>query len=109
MRNNEKIKEESIQLFLKGKTISEIAKTLKYSREHISRLIKDDPKIKLYRNKKIAYIYKRKTKSEMTVSIPTAFWKKIGISMNTNINEKVEISVDEQEKMIIIKRTESNI
>ncbi len=106
MKYNDKSerKEKAVQLYLEGKTYSEIAKIIGYSRYYVSTLIREDSRIKNYKNKKVLKLYKKPNYSKITVPINLDFWEKIGISKDASIIENVEISVDEEKKIIIIKK-----
>ena len=98
------MKEVAINYYINGKTLVEISKMLGFSRKYVSDLIKDDERVKKYRNKKIVAVYKRKDNKGISISISTDFWQKIGISKDYTVDEKVEITVDENTKTIIIKK-----
>lgn len=100
----EKLKEQCVQMFLEGKTYTEIAKLTNRSRQYITSLIKDDERVKERLNKKIIKVSKLKNTTRLKISINTEFLKKIGISKDTNRDDYVEISVDEKTKTIIIKK-----
>lgn len=102
--NKESIKEQTIKLYLDGKTLVEIAKLTGWSRNYLGKLIKDDNRIKEYRNRKVVQVYKQKKQSRINVPISTDFWRKIGISNKTDVKDLVDIEVNEDEGFIIIKK-----
>lgn len=102
--NKEEIKETAIKLYLEGKTLIEIAKLTGCSRNYLSNLIKDDDRIKNYRNKKTVQLYKCKSQCRINVPISTEFWAKIGISNDINLKDLVDIIVNENNGTIIIKK-----
>ena len=51
-------------------------------------------------------MYKKPKYSKIEVPINLDFWEKIGISKDSNIINKVEISVDEETQVILIKKYE---
>lgn len=102
--NKDEMKIKAVDLYLKGKNYVQIAKILGCSRNYVSTLIKQDPKIKKYKNTKIIRLYKNPNYSKIVAPISLNFWEKIGISKNANIIDDVEISVDEEKGIIIIKK-----
>lgn len=102
--NKNFIKEEAVKLYLGGKNLSEISKLTGWSRNYLGNLIKDDERIKEYRNQKTVKLYKQKKQNRINVPISTEFWGKIGISNNCDIPDFVDIKVDEKEQIIIIKK-----
>ena len=102
--NKEEIKETAIKLYIEGKKMTEIAKITGCSRNFIGNLIREDERIKQYKNKKIVNVYKRINQTRINVPISTDYWEKIGISKDCNIKEYVEITVDEDSKTIIINK-----
>lgn len=103
--DREKMKDEAIKLFLKDKNYIEIASTLGCSRNYVSNLIKEDARVKNFKNKKIVKLYKKMNQSRITIPISLDFWQKIGISMNPNITENIEITVDEENQIILLKKS----
>lgn len=102
--NKEEIKETAIKLYIQGKTLIEISKLTGYSRNFLGNIIKDDERIKNYRNSKTVQLYKWKNKCRINVPISTEFWVKIGISNDSNIKELVDITVNENDGTITIKK-----
>lgn len=102
--NKEIKKEEIIKLYVNGKTLTEIAKLTGWSRNFLGKLIKDDKRIKEYRNKKVVQVYKQKNQNRISVSISTDFWRKIGISGENTIKDLVDIEVNERDGIITIKK-----
>lgn len=102
--NKDEIKENAIKLYLEGKTLIEIAEMTGCSRNYLGNLIKDDNRVKDYRNKKTVQLYKWKNQRRINVPISTEFWGKIGISSNNNVKDSVDIIVNENEGTIIIKK-----
>ncbi len=103
MKNIE-LKKKCIQMYLQGKTYSEISKLTGKSRTYITNLIKNDPKIKEIQNTKKIKVYKRKNNKQMIIYIPRDFIKKIGITEDRNNIEYVDISFNEFSNSIIIKK-----
>lgn len=106
MYNKDEMKEQAIKLYLEGRSYTEIANIFGCSRNYVSTLIKEDSKIKKFKNKKIIQLYKKPKYSKIEVPINLDFWEKIGISKDSNIINKVEISVDEETQVISIKKYE---
>ena len=102
--DKKELKKKFIEMYLEGKTYSEIAKLTGWSRTFVTNLIKDDKKIIEKNHMKKIKVYKRKDNKQMTISIPTDFIKKIGISEDLNITEYVDIYIDENTKNIVIKK-----
>lgn len=103
---NEELKEQCVQLFLDGKNYTEIAKLTNHSRQYITKLIKDDVRTKEQLNKKIIKVSKLKNNSRCRVSLSTSFLGKIGISTDYKKDDYVELTVDENSKIITIKKKE---
>lgn len=102
--NREELKEKSIELYMSGKTLTEIANIFKKSRTYITNLIKDDEKyIAIKQNRKIK-VYKRKNYKQMTIHIPTEFIKGIGITEDKNEKEFVNVFFDRVNNHIIISK-----
>ena len=99
-----KLKEQCIQLYLQGKTFTEIAKLTNWSRTFITRLIQDDERIIRLKNTKKIKVHKRKNDNRLVVYIPTTYIEKLGISRNLNKDEYVDIKLDEENKKIIIEK-----
>lgn len=102
--NREEMKEEAIKLYLEDKNYIEIAKIIGCSRNYVSNLIKEDTRVKSYKNKKIVKLYKKLNQSKITIPISLDYWQKIGVSKNPNIAENIEITVDEKKQIILIKK-----
>lgn len=105
--NKNEMRENAIQLYLKGNNYTQIAKIINCSRNYISDLIKDDYRIKNFRNKRIFKLYKKMNLSKISIPIPLEYWEKIGISKDPNIDESIEIIVNEKDKTILIKKVNS--
>ncbi len=102
--NKEEMKEQAIQLYTNGKNFIEIAKIIGCSRNYVSTLIKNDDRVQKYKNNRIVKLYKKERKSTIILPISLEYWEKIGISKNPDIDEKVEVQVDEKNKVILIKK-----
>lgn len=102
--NKEEIKETAIRLYLEGKNLIEISKLTGCSRNYLGNVIKDDNRVKEYRNKKTVQLYKWKNQCRINVPISTEFWRKIGISNDSNIKDLVDIIVNENDGTITIKK-----
>ena len=101
--DKKRLKEDCIKLFLEGKNYAEIAKQTGWSRTFISKLIKDDERVKEKNNIKKIKVFKRKN-GQMVVYIPTKLLEDIGISRDINKSEHVNIKFDETYKKIIIEK-----
>lgn len=106
MKNDNKtlLKEKFVEMYLQGKTMQEISKLTGWSRNFVGKLIKNDPRIKQYRNNKIIKLYKGKNQHRINATISVEFWEKIGVSRDPNIEEFVNIIVDENNSVITIKK-----
>ena len=102
--NKEEIKENAIKLYLEGKTLIEIAEQTGCSRNYLGNLIKNDRRIKDYKNNKTVQLYKHKNQRRISVPISTEFWEKIGISNEIDIKDLVDITVNENKRTITIKK-----
>lgn len=100
----EDLKEQCIQMFLEGKNYTEIAKLTNRSRNYITELIKDDKRVREKSNKRTVKVYKFKNTTRMKIPISTDFLSKIGISKDYKEDEYVEIKLDENNKIITIKK-----
>lgn len=96
--------EKCINLYLEGKTYEEIAKITNFSRTYVTKLISNDERIIKRKNTKKMKVCKRKDNNQMIVYIPTTFLTKIGLSKDKLKVEYVDISIDEKEKNITIKK-----
>ena len=61
----ENLKEECIELFLDGKSYTEIAKLTNHSRNYIANLIRDDNRVKEKLNTRTVKVYKLKNKEQL--------------------------------------------
>lgn len=106
MNNKEReiLKEQFINLYLEGKTMKEISELTGWSRNYVGKIIKNDERIKNYKNHVTLKIYKYKKQNKMTVPISVGFLEKIGISKDINIEDYVDVIVDENDQKIIIKK-----
>lgn len=102
--NKDLLKKKCIELYMQGKTMKEISNVVGYSRNYVGSLIKDDTRIKEYKNSKIVKIYKLKNRHQMNVPISVSFLKKIGVSDDCNITDYLDVSVNEDLKEITIKK-----
>ncbi len=102
--NKKELKEKCINMFLEGKTYTEIAKLTNWSRTYISRLIEDDERVINKKNTRKIKVTKRKNRKQMVIYIPTEFIEKLEISNDKNINEYVDITLDEKSKNIKIQK-----
>lgn len=98
-KNKKQLKENAVELYLEGKTYTEIAKILGISRTYASTLIKDD--IRVIEKKKILKVSKTRPKK---LIIRNTLLNKIGITNNPNIDEYVEISVNTKDNSILVKK-----
>lgn len=103
-KNKDIMKEQAIQLYIEGKNYIEISQIIGCSRNYVSNLIRDDIRIKEYKNKKVVKLYKKERKSTIILPISLEYWEKIGISKDLNTTEHVEITVDEEKKIMVIKK-----
>ncbi len=102
--DKKELKEKCINMFLEGKTYTEIAKLTNWSRTYISRLIEDDERVIRKKNTRKMKVHKRKDDNRLVIYIPTAYIEKLGISRDFNKDEYVDIKLDEKNKNIIIKK-----
>lgn len=105
--DNKKLKEQCVQLYLRGKKYTEIAKLTGWSRTYITNLIKDDIRVINKKNIKKIKVTKRKDNKQMLIYIPVEFIEKLGISRDRNVIEYVDIQLDtnsSEEKRLIIKK-----
>ena len=86
--------------------MQEIAKLTGWSRNFVSELIRDNEKVKEKKNTKKVKLYKFKNRGRVDVPISVDFWRKIDINTDLDVAEFVNITVKENEKEIIIKKTE---
>ena len=100
----EKLKEEFIKLYSEGKSYVEIAKLTGWSRTYISKMIKNDERVKAIKNTKEIKVQKKKSGNRLVIYIPTQYVEKLGISRTSNKDEYVNVTVDEKNKNIIIKK-----
>lgn len=104
--NKDLLKKKCADLYLKGNTMDEISKIVNCSRNLVGILIKDDERVKEYKNSKTVKIYKLKNRHQMNVPISVSFLKKIGVSEDCNIVDYLDVLVNEDLKEIIIKKHE---
>lgn len=104
--NKEEMKEHAIQLYLNGKNYIEIAKIIGCSRNYISNLIKNDIKIKEKQNNKVLKVYKNPNKGKKNLTIGIDLLSKIGINKDNTSVDYVQVSLDEKDKSLIIKKYE---
>ncbi len=102
--DKKELKEQCVNMFLEGKTYTEIAKLTNWSRTYISRLIEDDERVIDKKNTRKIKVTKRKNRKQMVIYIPTEFIEKLGISNDKNINESVDVILDEKSKKIEIQK-----
>ena len=102
--DKKELKKGCIEMYLTGKTYTEIAKLTGWSRTFITDLIKNDEKIIEKNNTKKIKVYKRKDNNQMTLYIPTEYIEKIGISKDKADTEYVDITFDKNTESIIIKK-----
>ena len=98
------LKEKCVNLYLDGKTYTEIAKLTNWSRKFITDLIKNDSRVIVKNNTKKIKVCKRKDNRQMIIYIPTEYIEKIGISKNKENAEYVDITIDRNNESIIIKK-----
>lgn len=102
--NKDELKANAVQYYLQGKNLIEISKILGCSRNYLGKLIKDDCRVREYRNNKTVKVNKLKRQHRMNISIPSEYWEKIGIVRDSSIEDYVNVSLDEESKKIIIKK-----
>lgn len=99
------LREKCIKMYFdSNKTLEEIAKLTGWSRIFITNLIKSDERFIREKNTKKIKVSKTKNGKQMVIYIPTKFIKKLGISEDINKSEYVNISVNEEDKTMIIKK-----
>ena len=106
--NVENLKEHCVQLYLDNKNYSDISKITGYSRKYITDLIKNDVRIIEKQKIKTIKVHKRKDRKGLYIPIPVKFIKKIGINDNLEINEYVDITVNNNDNSIVIKKHNQN-
>lgn len=104
VEKREELKEKFIEMYLGGKTMQEISELTDCSRNFIGRVIKDDERVKRYRNQKKVKVFKYKKQHKMNIPISVSFLEKIGISSDLEINDFVDVEVDEKNQTITIKK-----
>lgn len=102
--DKENLKEQFINLYLQGKTMQEISKLTGWSRNYVGKIIKDDDRIKKYRNYHTVKVYKYKMQNKMNIPIAVGFLEKIGISRDLNVEDFIDVILDENEKTITLKK-----
>ncbi len=102
--NKDLLKKKCVELYLQGNSMVEISKIIGCSRNYVGQLLKNNPSVTKFRNTTKVKVNKLKNQKRMLVSISTNCLKKIGISEDKNIDEYVDVSVDDTEKLIIIKK-----
>ena len=103
--DREKLKKQCLDMYInEHKTLEEIAKLTGWSRTYITNLIKNDARYVDKKNNKKLKVYKRKTTNQMLIYITTEFIEKLGISKDFNKTEYVDVSFDEKNQSIIIKK-----
>lgn len=102
--NKDLLKKKCIELYLQGKTMQEISDIVNCSRNYVGQLLKNDSSVVQFKNSSKVKVNKLKNQKRMLVSISTNFLKKIDISDDTNIDEYVDVTVNENLKVITIKK-----
>lgn len=102
--DKKQLKEKCVNLYLSGKTYTEISKEEGYSRKYISDLIKDDARIIEKKNNRKIKVYKRKNSNQMIIYIPNFLIRKLGISNDNNKTEYVNITFNKETNSLIIKK-----
>jgi len=103
-KDKDYMKEQAIQLYIEGKNYIEIAKIIGCSRNYISNLIKNDIKIKEKQNTKVLKVYKNPNKGKKNLTIGIDLLSKIGINKDNTSIDYVQVSLDEKNKSLIIKK-----
>lgn len=104
--NKDLLRKKCVELYLDGKSMSEISKVVNCSRNYVGQLLKNTKEVIQYRNKSKVKVFKYKSINKMTVPISVNFLNKIGISKDVNVAEYVDVSVDDKKKEIIIRKHE---
>lgn len=102
--NKDLLKKKCVDLYLQGNSMIEISKIVNCSRNYVGQLLKDDSSIIQFKNTSRVKVNKLKSQKRMLVSISTNFLKKIGISDNPDIDEYVDVTVNDRDKFITIKK-----
>lgn len=115
---NEKLKNEILNLYFKEKnTMEQISDKTKISRYTISKILHQDKRFESEKQNRKEEILKRPQKNRLIfyknnnsynvkVSIPYSYVKKLGFTLNDRITE---ITLDEKNERIILKKFKSNI
>lgn len=104
-KERKELKEKCLKMYLnEHKTLEEIAKLTGWSRTFVTNLIKNDERFIEEKNTKKIKVSKTRTRKQMVIYIPTEFIEKLGISSDVNKTEYVDISVDEDNKIVTIKK-----
>ena len=98
------LKEKCINLYLEGKTFTEIAKLTGWSRTFISRLIKNDIRVINRKNTIKIKIYKNEKLKRISHNINKEMLEKIGICENYNKDEYVNVLYNDKDNSITIKK-----
>lgn len=102
--DKKELKEDCINKFIKGFSLSKIAKDISKSRTYITNLIKDDERYKLYKQNRKIKVYKRKSYKQMTIHIPTEFIRGIGVTEDKNKTDFVNVFYDKENNQIVITK-----
>lgn len=102
--NKDKMKETAVDLYLKGKNYSEIAKLLNCSRNYVSTLIRDDEQVKRKQDETILKVDKNYKTKKMRLTLSINYFNAIGISENPLNEDFVNVYLDRENEQIIIKK-----
>lgn len=101
------IKNEAVKLFLEGFNFTQVGNELGYSRQFITNLIKDDPRIQEKRSCTTIKVYKNRKNKKMRLGLSNSFLYEIGIDMDCLKVDYVDVFLDKEKKQIVIKKHDS--
>lgn len=102
--NKKELKEKCINMYLQGKTFTEIAKLTGWSRTFITNLIKNDKRIIDKRNTIKIKVYKNKKTKRISLTLNKETLNKIGISDDSYKDEYVNVLYNEKDNSIVIRK-----
>lgn len=102
--DKKELKEKCINMYLQGKTFTEIAKLTGWSRTFITNLIKNDKRIINKRNITKIKVYKNKKTKRISLTLNKETLNKIGVSDDSYKDEYVNVLYDEKDNSIVIRK-----
>lgn len=100
------IQKVAVKLFLEDFNYTEIGEQLGYSRQFITNLIKDDPRIQEKRNHSTIKVYKNCKNKKMRLGLSSSFLCEIGINKDCSQVDYVDVFLNKEKREIIIKKHE---